>query len=85
MRDSSRKGVQLFQLDQLVQLGARFLEGSNLPAILQVILPANLHLLEIPRDSLEGDRFFLQNIAISPKGTSFREGDKINIGARGER
>jgi hypothetical protein len=67
-------------LARLVRLAARFSGGANLPANLpanlHALLPANLRLVENPRNSLEGDRFFLQNVAISPKRTSFREGDK---------
>jgi hypothetical protein len=59
----------------LAGLAARFFERANLPAI--------LHLVEKSRDSPEGDRFFLQNIAISPKRTSFPEGDKNVDGGLG--
>jgi hypothetical protein len=56
---------------------AVFSRDAELPVILPANLPADLHLVENPRDSLEGAMESFKNTEKLPKGPTFGEEAKL--------
>jgi hypothetical protein len=79
--------VSLFALFGLLgQFGQDFFLIAPIhDLVLPAILPANLPIIEIPRESREGDKPIFENIGFFPKGPRFSQGDKKFRGVRGQR